>query len=700
MADFDAEAARKAGYSDTEIADFLGQSIDVAGARKAGYKDHEIISHATGRDFAPAAPAPKVDKPLADENGIPITLDPTARKGALDPTRGQTFTENAMAGAGKALTDMGRGATQLAGKFLTGNPLYNAILPQGIRDQVAGNQANIDAAQKTDAPLMKTGGGLTGEVGGTVASALLPGGALKGAGTVLGKLPGAADAARALMAAGRAMNAPTTVKGIAGTGAAMGAAQPVTTEEGELGRLKNAGIGAAAGTVGTLGPRLVAKAASGIKSAIEPFYAGGKDLIQGRLLNKLAGAEAPAVAADLRAAGAPAVGPFQPGMEKSVAGEFVPGSVPTVGQVAANRAPSISALERTAVAIDPVNTNAHAARLGTQNEARLGQLERMSGTDGARDFHDAARNAAADKMYGKAFQSGITPARAAKYQGEIAGILENPAIQDALPVARRLAKFDGLDLADPSGSLQGLHYVKKALDDMLDKAAQTGIGKIEAAKIGETKQALLGLMDRLSPAYGAARAEFQAASRPINQMDIAEALRQKATNNLTGNMKPQMFANNLNDATAARATGFKGATLENTLEPQQLGMLNNILEDLRRARAGQDAGRGVGSDTVQKLAYSNIANQAGIPNFIREFAPAQAAGNFGTRLMDTLYGRQNREMAGQVAEMMMDPGLAGSLMEKAARAQQPGRTGRALSPFVSQLPRAAAAGALVPDMQQ
>lgn len=43
---FDIEGARKAGYSDTEIADYVGteNKYDVAGARKAGYKDDEIIS--------------------------------------------------------------------------------------------------------------------------------------------------------------------------------------------------------------------------------------------------------------------------------------------------------------------------------------------------------------------------------------------------------------------------------------------------------------------------------------------------------------------------------------------------------------------------------------------------------------------------------------------------------------------------------
>lgn len=55
MSDFDINGARKAGYSDAEIADHLAKSrgFDTAGARKAGYSDAEILSHLSG----PASPA-------------------------------------------------------------------------------------------------------------------------------------------------------------------------------------------------------------------------------------------------------------------------------------------------------------------------------------------------------------------------------------------------------------------------------------------------------------------------------------------------------------------------------------------------------------------------------------------------------------------------------------------------------------------
>ena len=60
---FDIEGAKKAGYSDKEIADYLGKSseFDLEGARKSGYKDNEIISHLSGyAQQGPPIPDPTV----------------------------------------------------------------------------------------------------------------------------------------------------------------------------------------------------------------------------------------------------------------------------------------------------------------------------------------------------------------------------------------------------------------------------------------------------------------------------------------------------------------------------------------------------------------------------------------------------------------------------------------------------------------
>jgi hypothetical protein len=102
---FDIEGARKAGYSEGEIADYLGSqnNFDVMGARKSGYADGEIISHLS----APSTPAQ------------PET----------------SWYQNAAIGVGKGMTDIGTGALQ---RVLEGG--------EAIRSAVGmeSNQPNID----------------------------------------------------------------------------------------------------------------------------------------------------------------------------------------------------------------------------------------------------------------------------------------------------------------------------------------------------------------------------------------------------------------------------------------------------------------------------------------------------------------------------------------------------------------------------
>jgi hypothetical protein len=118
---------------------------------------------------------------------------------------GMSFGEQALAGAGKALTDIGRGARQIAAKV-------------GIGDGAAV-QAEIDEAKRLDAPLMQTGGGMAGNIGTNVVAAL-----------PLAAIPGV-----------------NTVAGAAVLGGALGATQPVASDES---RLANVGMGAAGGAVG------------------------------------------------------------------------------------------------------------------------------------------------------------------------------------------------------------------------------------------------------------------------------------------------------------------------------------------------------------------------------------------------------------------------------------------------------------------
>lgn len=152
---------------------------------------------------------------------------------AIDDPTG-SFWENTKAGAGKALTDLARGAGQFARDALT--PSAQVILdaqakkPRTVSDLIAPRQpvklpnvadalglpgqAEADEAKRLDAALMATGGGKTGYIG---ASAIL--------------------AAPTVLAPG--LNTPT---GAGLVGGAMGALQPVGTGDS---RAANAALGTA-----------------------------------------------------------------------------------------------------------------------------------------------------------------------------------------------------------------------------------------------------------------------------------------------------------------------------------------------------------------------------------------------------------------------------------------------------------------------
>jgi hypothetical protein len=71
---FDVEGARKAGYSDAEIASHLAQesNFDIGGAKKAGYSDSDIVQHLVGSRAPTATAVPKSEKPPLSLDNMPI----------------------------------------------------------------------------------------------------------------------------------------------------------------------------------------------------------------------------------------------------------------------------------------------------------------------------------------------------------------------------------------------------------------------------------------------------------------------------------------------------------------------------------------------------------------------------------------------------------------------------------------------------
>jgi hypothetical protein len=221
--------------------------------------------------------------------------------------------------------------------------------------------------------------------------------------------------------------------------------------------------------------------------------------------------------------------------------------------------------------------------------------------------------------------------------------------------ARKNALDKGIDIGRPEGSLKGLHQTKLALDDEIAKLNvidPTSAQKARKDALLGAKDRLLGFIEDVSPEYKVARETFARLSKPVNQLNEIAKLADKSVSPKENTIYADRFFKQLDNIKK-----------ENVLSKQQIARLEAIGEDLKLKSFAENAGRGVGSNTVQNLAYANMANQVGIPNMLRNMAGGQIIGNLAKRAGDVMYGKANRELTNQMAETMLSPQRAAELMQ-------------------------------------
>jgi hypothetical protein len=218
---------------------------------------------------------------------------------------------------------------------------------------------------------------------------------------------------------------------------------------------------------------------------------------------------------------------------------------------------------------------------------------------------------------------------------------------------------------------QTLHDIKMGIDKAITDGSQ-GIGNRVAGSQLTAKDAYLQWLESKIPEYGQARQTYADMSRPINQMDIGQEFAKRLIPGLYRDMpapaqlNAQAFARALTDQgddIARGATGMKGAKLDSVMEPQQMQALRGVSSDLQMMKAAENAGRGVGSDTVQKTAMSHIAAQAGIPNWMADVA--RVPGGWMKQAGGLLYGRSDDQVRQIMAEMLKNPQQAAQAMQAA-----------------------------------
>lgn len=374
---------------------------------------------------------------------------------------------------------------------------------------------------------------------------------------------------------------------------------------------ESAGVGAAIG--GALPPALraagaVGGAASGAVRAVRDLATRtGQDRIAGNVLLRSA-TDAEQAAGNLQRA--------RP---------LVPGSNPTVGQAAQD--PGLAQLERTLIN-NPETAPAFQQRFAQQRAARAGAIDDVAATGpNSGSYYDdinEGRRIFANEDYAAARSAGIDPEMAASMRAEIASLMERPSIRAAVADARRLAAETG-ETIDDIGSVQGLDWVKKALDNQISKARgpSSSIGAEDLRALMQTRSDLNATLEQLAPAYREANQNYAAMSRQINSMDVARGLDEAytpAAASFGGSAKEQgnafMKAMHKAQDSVKRSTG-RDQTLARTMSTEDIHALENVARDLARKEYSETAGRSVGSPTAQNMLsqyfVERVLSDAGLP---------------------------------------------------------------------------------------
>ncbi len=428
----------------------------------------------------------------------------------------------------------------------------------------------------------------------------------------------------------------------AGMGGALGfGLTEGTGKEGMMERGKEALINAGLGVGMPIAGGLVNKTYEGGKALLEPLYEKGREAIIGRALREFSGGETNKAIKNLLAS--------KPTVE---------GSLPTVGQAAG--VPSLAATERALQGASPEATNMLANRQTQNALARTNALENIA-TPSRIDKYTDLRAKLGEDLYEPALQKGMDFSSLTPHmQQQIESLVKAPAIKNAMEKARTNALNRDVDIGNPAGSLRGLHETKMALDQQIKeveaKLLRDGAGSKSAELDGlrSAKDRLLGFIEspQISPEYKAARETYAKLSKPVNQLEEIAKLADKSVSAKNNTIYTDRFFKEL-----------EKVKKDGLLTKQQVNRLEAIGEDLRLKSFAENAGRGVGSNTLQNLAYSNMANQVGVPNMIRNTPGGQIAGNIAKKIGNMLYADANKQITNKMAETMLSPQRAAELMQ-------------------------------------
>jgi len=431
-------------------------------------------------------------------------------------------------------------------------------------------------------------------------------------------------------------------------GAVLGTAQPGTT------KLSDQAIGGAVGTtLGGAAPIVIPAAA---KMLGWMWDATGGRLIQvkaGKIMREIAGDDLAAI----QAANASAA----PGLTSAQAVQEA-GILNPVLQAMGQRAPTSNI------------ASAKAVKEAADVAGRVNQLEAVT-PDLARSLD--MRNLAANANYGgaKAADEVRLAALAAKeqesralagtagptFEAQLSPALQalkgNPVISAAEKTAKDLAATQGINLGkDPMSTLEGLHYMKLAIDAQFKSpTATTALQNYSTAALQNTKSQLLGAINEISPQYTGARMLYGRLSEPVNQAQVLNKMVETLKGSGAAAEKPAQFLNALGQG--------ESALLKRADQNPRFGGINEVLTPAQMTAVNKVSGELKREATMAQLAKDGTEALAGILKERAITAPGvNATSAVINKVSGILRGRVNDKTLEAVANGMMSGKSANELL--------------------------------------
>ena len=424
--------------------------------------------------------------------------------------------------------------------------------------------------------------------------------------------------------------------------------------------------------VGAAAPVVARTIPAAYNAFVSPFFEKGREKIAGNVLRNAAGQNV----GDL-------ISKF------SNPEQYIAGSLPSAAEIALT--PEFSTLQKAVRNLPEAKAPIVEQEIAA-NQARREAIRDIAKTPADIEAAKLARKQAANVSFGA-----IAPTRINVSEG-LAGLFQQPEISSAARASNisqetlnpfLMTKSSGKQVPltnlatgkplENTVSVGSLHKIKMALDDALSVTPTTSLEKTSQRNVGVIKDSLLKEIDKVAPEYSAALREFAQNSKPIDQMEILQALQNKLIPALTDKglatgERAAMFANAVREQAQLikNKTGMRNLTLEDVLTPEQSAVVKGIQSDLTRKANARELAATAGSDTASNLIANNMLENLIGPIGMPKSWASQAIGNsllnaLPRRAVEAVVPSVEKRVQGLLGEALANPKIAAELMRKSGK---------------------------------